>query len=350
MKEFFKNLGEYIQKYYIDHLFFCFLYTLFWSVLFTPGAGRFDAFLNSCIILSFHALVCYFNNYYLIIELLFKRKYIIYIAAVVLSILSIIFPLALLFHKFFSLDEESKKSIWSFTFFLFNFSSVMFSVAITSVIKLIKSWYVRDQAHKDLKKTTMESELRFLKSQINPHFLFNVLNSLYALTLKKSELAPDIVLKLSNILRYVLYEGASQKQVPFYKEIEYLESYLELEKIRLGERVKVDLEIKGDFTNKYIEPMLFINFVENSFKHGAAGNIDKAWVDIKLELSNNIVLLNVKNSLGKNKIKKDKTYVGGIGLANTAKRLNLLYPNRHDLEIEEKEGKFEVQLKINLNE
>ena len=94
----------------------------------------------------------------------------------------------------------------------------MFSVAITSVIKLIKSWYVRDQAHKDLKKTTMESELRFLKSQINPHFLFNVLNSLYALTLKKSELAPDIVLKLSNILRYVLYEGASQEQVPFLRK------------------------------------------------------------------------------------------------------------------------------------
>jgi LytS/YehU family sensor histidine kinase len=175
---------------------------------------------------------------------------------------------------------------------------------------------------------------------------------LYALTLKKSDLAPDIVLKLSNILRYVLYEGASQKRVSFYKEIEYLESYLELEKIRLGDRVRVELNIIGNFENKYIEPMLFINFVENSFKHGAAGNADKAWVDVKLELVENEVILNVKNSLGKSKIKikKDKTYVGGIGLANTKKRLNLLYPNSHNLEIGEKEGKFEVQLKINLNE
>ena len=350
MKKFLKRIDALTRRYYLDHLFFWFLYALFWSVLFTPGVGRFDAFINSCIILCFHALVCYFNNYYLITELLFKRKYIIYISAATLSILSIIFPLAILFHKFFSLDEESKKSIWSFTFFLFNFSSVLFSVAITSVIKIIKSWYIRDQAHKDLKKTTLESELRFLKSQINPHFLFNVLNSLYALTLKKSDLAPDIVLKLSNILRYVLYEGASQKRVPFYKEIEYLESYLELEKIRLGDRVKVELEVNGNFENKYIEPMLFINFVENSFKHGAAGNADKAWVDIKLELVENEVTLNVKNSLGKSKIKKDKTYVGGIGLANTKKRLDLLYPNSHNLEIGEKEGNFEVQLKINLNE
>ena len=350
MKELLKKLNVLIRRYYLDHLFFWFLYALFWSVLFTPGAGRSDAFINSCIILCFHALVCYFNNYYLITELLFKRKYIIYITAAILSILSIIFPLALLFHKFFSLDEESKKSIWSFTFFLFNFSSVLFSVAITSVIKLIKSWFVRDQAHKDLKKTTLESELRFLKSQINPHFLFNVLNSLYALTLKKSDLAPDIVLKLSNILRYVLYEGASQKRVPFYKEIEYLESYLELEKIRLGDRVKVDLDIKGDFSNKYIEPMLFINFVENSFKHGASSNTDNSWISIGLALKENEVTLSVKNSLGKSKIKKDKTYVGGIGLTNTKKRLDLLYPNSHDLEIGEKEGKFEVQLKIKLNE
>lgn len=338
-----------IRRFKLDHVFFWALYAFFWSILFTPGVGMVAAYLNSCIILLFHALVCYVNNYFLIPEFLFKRKYIVYLSTIILSIFAILFPLAIIFHKFFSLDQESKNSIWSLTFFLFNFSSVVFSVAISSVIKLFKSWYIRDQAHKDLKKLTVETELKFLKSQINPHFLFNSLNSLYALTLMSSEKAPDVVLKLSNILRYVLYEGASQKKVPFVKEIEYLESYLELEKLRLGERVRVDLEIIGNFEEKYIEPMLFINFVENGFKHGAAGNLKGAWVEVKLEYSeDNKLLLDVKNSVGKSKITKDKTYVGGIGLANTKKRLNLLYPGKHDLNITETEKQFEVRLIIDL--
>jgi two-component system LytT family sensor kinase len=267
----------------------------------------------------------------------------------VLSILVAIFPLSVIFHRYFSLDEDTKRDIWTVYFFMFNYLSIQFSFAITTVFKLLKSWYNREQKHRELEKVTVETELKFLKSQINPHFLFNTLNSLYALTLKNSEQSPDVVLKLSNILRYVLYEGAKQKRVPLSKEIDYLKSYLELEKMRLGERVDVQFDIYGDFEDKFIEPMLFVSFVENSFKHGAGGNVKGAWVKVSARVDDESKFhLNVSNSKSKAKINKDKTYQGGIGLTNTKKRLELLYPKSHTLKVEELEDKFNVNLEIQL--
>src|SRR5690606_32965089 len=152
------------------------------------------------IIMFFHILVSYFNNYLLIEWFLFKRKYATYLLSLSLSVLLVCFPLAVASYRYIPLSNESRSSIWTVEFFTYNFLLIIFTVLLTTSVKLFRNWYLKEQSNRELQKLNIESELRFLKSQINPHFLFNNLNNLYALTLKQSELAPDVVLKLSNIL------------------------------------------------------------------------------------------------------------------------------------------------------
>ena len=193
----------------------------------------------------------------------------------------------------------------------------------------------------------MQSELKFLKSQINPHFFFNTLNNLYALTLKKSDLAPEIVLRLSEMMRYMLYES-NEKEVSLEKEINYVINYIELEKLRQGERFQINFDIKGAPKQQKIAPLMFIPFLENSFKHGLDSHIKAGYVNAQLTLNEASVSLDIKNSKPKNvqPIKASKS--GGIGLENVKRRLKLLYPNKHNLKINDATDFFHVALEINL--
>jgi LytS/YehU family sensor histidine kinase len=212
-------------------------------------------------------------------------------------------------------------------------------------LKMVKQWYERERMTKDLEKINMETELKYLKSQINPHFLFNSLNSLYALTLIKSDKAPELVLKLSEILRYVLYE-AKEKFVSLDKEINYLRSYLELEKIRHGDRLEVDFKIEGETINKQVAPMLFLTFLENSFKHGISNSAGDGYVNIGMNIEEDQLDFSISNS--KPSKKKDKNYASGIGLENTKKRLNILYPNKFTLETQDEDNTYRVNLNLQL--
>ena len=154
-------------------------------------------------------------------------------------------------------------------------------LSTSTVVKITVDWYTNIREKQELVTETMQSELRFLKSQINPHFLFNTLNSLYALTLKKSDIAPDIVLKLSEMMRYMLYE-CNEKWVPLGKELNYVANYLEMERIRQGSRVDISYEINGLVSDQKIAPLMFIPFIENCFKHGLGSQISKGYVNINL--------------------------------------------------------------------
>jgi LytS/YehU family sensor histidine kinase len=317
--------------------------------LFQPSPRFEIALLKSAAVLVFHAGVSYFNNYFLFNWFLLKRQYATYVFTLLLIIALACYPQAIIYHRFFNLGDEVRDSIWTWRFFLANALSILLTVAVTGSLKLLKNWYQEEQFSRSLRKIHAETELKFLKSQINPHFLFNSLNNLYALTLIKSEQAPEVVLRLSNILRYVLYETSDGK-VPLEKEIEYLRDYIELEKIRLGQRAHIELKITGDFSAIEIEPMMLLTLVENSFKHGTAKQNTGAWVTISLELTAaDLLHFQVSNSkVEETSAPLSNTKSSGIGLNNLKKRLDMLYQNKHKLIISDTQNRYTVDLYLNL--
>ena len=217
----------------------------------------------------------------------------------------------------------------------------------STVLKVFSDWVRYQRDRQILEKQNMQSELRFLKSQINPHFLFNTLNSLYALTLKKSEKAPEIVVKLSEMMRYMLYE-CNEKSVPLSKEVNYIQNHLELQKLRHGNHVDIKFDLEGKVDNQVIAPLMFIPFLENSFKHGLKNQIQEGFVDIHLKVDEHNVRVKIENSKAQTLPTQIHKRSGGIGLKNVQRRLNILYPNKHNLSITETPKTYSIQLEIGL--
>lgn len=195
-------------------------------------------------------------------------------------------------------------------------------------------------------KIALESS--FLKSQINPHFLFNTLNNIYALSLKKSPQTPVIIERLESLLHYMLYECKADL-VPLENEFTFTNSYIALEKLRhKEEQCKVTINIKGDITGHQIAPLLLINFLENSFKHGTKTSFGNSWINMEIEVTNKDFRFNLQNSKPTNPIHQTfSEYRGGIGLKNVKRRLEILYPRRHKLTINNNPDHFEVDLILN---
>ena len=193
-------------------------------------------------------------------------------------------------------------------------------------------------------KEKLETELKFLKSQINPHFLFNTLNNIYSLTVVQSPKSSESVMQLSEILRYMVYDATAEK-VPLKSEINYIENYVELKLLKDSRGMNVTMNLDNSNPNLMVAPLLFIPFVENAFKHSRIENLKDGFIDIKLEFQDNELIFKVKNSIFKNKFTKDK--MGGVGLENIKKRLNLLYlNNQHHLTINHSDYEFDVCLKL----
>jgi len=209
------------------------------------------------------------------------------------------------------------------------------------LIQLAIGWFETQKLKSELLVEKQSSELALLRSQINPHFLFNTLNNIYSLVYKKSEDAPEAVMKMSAIMRYMLYD-ATTDSVLLEKEIEYLKSFIELEKLRIRHKDFVELNITGNVEGRTIAPMLLIPFVENAFKHGSK-TVTNPGIRIYLTILPQEIRFGVHNHLRKNNTApKDQT--GGVGLNNIRRRLNLLYPGKHMLEITTNENSFNVQL------
>ncbi|MCE7993405.1 MAG: histidine kinase [Roseivirga sp.] len=213
---------------------------------------------------------------------------------------------------------------------------------LTALLKLSKSWYVLQRVEKE----KLAIELNSLKSQVNPHFLFNSLNSIYSQALAKSEQTPDTVLELSNLLRYMLYE-VGESTVELAKEVEMMENYIGLQKLRADASSEISFQIKGDPLKYKIAPLLFFPLIENSFKHGVKGVSDKAYVKMLLECNENQINFEIENNKGEvDDMEKGK--YGGIGLENVKRRLTLIYPGKHEFTIEDRENLYRVNLKIQL--
>ena len=213
---------------------------------------------------------------------------------------------------------------------------------------LSKTYAKSVKANKEVERLNYENlviENKFLTAQLNPHFLFNTLNNLYALSIKKSDIAPGIILKLSNIMRYTLYD-ASVKSISINKEIDFIENYFEMEKMRYPTDYLIEKEINVDNQSLEIEPLLFFVFIENAFKYGLKS--DNPFLKMKLNVKDNNLLFDIQNDF----LLKPNTNneFGGIGIENIRRRLELLYPNNYNLKIEKSpQNIFSVNVKINLN-
>lgn len=199
---------------------------------------------------------------------------------------------------------------------------------------------------KELEVKQSQAELNLLKSQVNPHFLFNSLNSIYSLILNNSDIAADAVMKLSDLMRYLL-ESSKKRKVLVKNEFEFLQNYIDLETIRLGKKAKISSSFEGNQSGKIISPLLLITFIENCFKHGIGVNSRENSIEISVELNENTIHLKTINNIAPQRI-NPATKKSGTGIENVKKRLELLYPEKHQLEIRNDEKEFIVNLSIEL--
>ncbi|MEX0844386.1 MAG: histidine kinase [Balneolaceae bacterium] len=300
--------------------------------------------------LPFKMLITYFTLYVVIPRYLLKKKYIraflFFVTGVAGgTLLQQVIDYTILVPVF--TPEWEREYLFYFSKMFKVFLGMYPVVTIAAVIKLAKLWYEKDRQTQELKRQKLEAELNFLKGQIHPHFLFNTLNNLYALTMKKSDDAPEVVMKLSELLSFMLYEGKADT-IPVKKEIELIKHYTDLEKIRYDERLNFIFRKEGNFSGYEIPPMLLLPFVENAFKHGGKNETGPVSVLIDISLEGDVLTTRVENSKSDEHIIAEN-HVNGIGLKNIRRRLNLLYSGHHKLEIEETGNIFLVTLTIELN-
>ena len=295
--------------------------------------------------------ISYFVVYFLVPKYLLKKLYksfILYtIYTLILSVYAIILSVLFALVYLADLNPENASPITKTLPFII--LGVFFVVLIVVTLSLILHNYKSIVKNEDLKNKILqtqlqlkEQELKLLKMQIHPHFLFNSLNTIYGFALKKGEETPKMILKLSNLLDYILYQ-IEKPSVSLENEIYHLQDYISLEKLRFHDTLQVNLIKESAVENINIAPMMLIPFVENSFKHGAIVN-GVLVINILIKKIDNTILFEVENSI----IEKSKSE-GGIGLENIQKRLKMLYPNAHTLEINENDQRFKVSLTLQLS-
>ena len=328
-------------------------HAVFWAALFAfllyfdqSGLSTGERWTNEFFNLLFYALIVYFNLFYLIPNYLTKKRFLTYLL-LLLAVTLILTPLRVIFFYFRFADLPRLQSNLLDNLDLYFVLTFLIGGGST-VAQIVTDWFRQLREQQELETRTMQSELRFLKSQINPHFLFNTLNNLYALTLKKSDKAPEIVIKLSEMMRYMLYE-CNEKRVPLYKEVNYLRNYLDLEQLRQHDNIRIDFTVEGHVSDQRIAPLLFIPFLENSFKHGLNTQLRDGFVDIDLRVTDQTVNFRIENSKGQTVARPDNRPSGGIGLVNVRRRLNLMYPERYELRVSNTPNTFAVDLTIELD-
>jgi two-component system LytT family sensor kinase len=286
----------------------------------------------------YHITLFYFNAYWLYPRFLTRKRWWMYIFFLVIIVVGSyhakVFLLRLVYAGFIQ-NEINERIIF--------FPPIAFLIA-SCIFRLVVDRIRFEKSEKERKAERLASELKFLRSQVSPHFLFNVLTNMVSLARKKSGLLEPALIQLSDLLRYMLYETGNDK-FPVSKEIEYLKNYIELQQLRFGEDANVQLDIQNEQPDCAIEPMLLIPFVENAFKHGI-GMVKDPYIKIALEIKKQHLFFRVSNNYDRGNLSKDNN--SGIGLANVKNRLDLLYKHHHDLLIEDNGEIYTIELNLDL--
>lgn len=279
----------------------------------------------------------FFHNYKLVL-LYDKKLYVKYFSYTLVFFVALGISTHYANLYFSSLGLETKYTL----------SNIIVDMAFTyfTTIGALGAYRVWRQSHEATKATLLlrEMEVKMLSSQINPHFLFNTLNALYNMSLKNDPKLPESLLKISELMRYLLSVGKNSR-IPLWQEVAYLENYVAMEQLRLGDHAVIHFKSEGYLANHNIAPILLLPFIENAFKHGVELNSNAAIVEINLAVQHNQLFLQVYNSRPNSLA---YTIKSGTGLRNVQRRLDLLYPNNYDLQIDEKPDSFEIILELNL--
>lgn len=355
----FKKL-DWITRYKLHHLPFWGVYHYFWWSLYMDSALlAFNTMLDPpntmkyLFYVVFQAISVYFCLYYLIPRFLEKGKYLKFVGflALNLAVTSLLilsgyyisgWVFDIDFQEYFKMDPDSPWHILKYN----SFPSSLASMTLGMSIKLAKNWVQSKKRQQELEKEKLETELKFLKSQFNPHFLFNTINSIFVLINKNTDMATDSLAKFSSLLRYQLYE-CNEPQIPLNREIAYLESFIELEKLRLNDNFEVKQTLLKNYNgNLNIAPFVLMPFIENAFKHVGQKPDQLNWIKIDLRVDSDILTCKVSNNYSSYQPKSREAIPteGGLGLKNVQRRLQLLYPDKHELIISKEDGVFLVEL------
>jgi sensor histidine kinase YesM len=279
----------------------------------------------------------YFNAYFLVPNLFYKRKFWAYIGTLLILFTVLFFMDSALFYAIMGGKPFNIKNFLSFNLF-----PVLFVLTASTAFRMVSDRVKEDRLKAEKETENLKTELSLLRSQVSPHFMFNIMNNMVALARKKSDILEPSLIKLSALLRYMLYE--TDEKVPLQKEIEYLQSYIDLQRQRFGNNVLIKTSMQPEDQAYEIEPMLLIPFVENAFKHGT-GMIENAEIDINLQTEKHILSFSVRNKFCDTATEvKDKS--SGIGLVNVQRRLDLLYGNKYSLLITKQDNWFIVSLQL----
>lgn len=338
-------------SFIIPHLvFWLFSIVLFMVVLFYTRDFRLNDINltmagNVLVTVMLLCIAVYINLLWLIPTFFGKRKYLLFFILEISNIILFIF-----LNFWVSTWFEGNGHPNFTTEIAAEFILVLIFLVITTLLKFTRDSITLQDVElkmKEVEKQKIEAELKVLKAQVNPHFFFNTLNSLYALTLDKSEKAPELILKLSELMRYVIYE-AKEDVIPISRQLEFLQNFVYLESLRIGESLSVNMVIKGMHTEVKTDPLLFIVFIENAFKHGKKDGEQQSYINIDFDLTDESrVMFSIQND--KDDYHRTNTdFQGGIGLENVKKRLNMIYPGRHQLAIMETDDTYRVELSISV--
>ena len=285
------------------------------------------------------------NQFVFIPRLLNPGKYILYFLVFLINLAGFSLFNQLLFNHIIDFILPGYYFISYYSFFdIIKFFSIF--LVLTSLIHLSKEWFeLNESRHRIvlLEKEKIDAELKALMNQVNPHFLFNSLNVLYSLAIKKRKETPEAILKLSEILRYVIYDSNTDF-VDLESEINLIDNFIELQSYRIGKDAKISFTNAAQNTQAKIAPMLFLPLLENAYKHGIKGDIEDTFIEMHLNSDGEHIHFQIKNNKGQ----ISKNTDGGVGLANIKNRLALLYPDKYNFSIEENERTFKVDLKISL--
>jgi two-component system, LytTR family, sensor histidine kinase AlgZ len=339
----------------LRHVLYWLLHIIFWTLLLNFMLRRNSVAQDFSLLHNLFNVACwlpvaipysYLLAYFIVPKLLLREKFVQFIFAALLWIVAGV-AINYYYRVYILIPTQEAMQFtpivrggWQLT------SYILLVVHGTNVaiLKLFKHWFKKQQEWMQAEKEKVTAELQLLKAQIHPHFLFNTLNNIYSFSLENSSKTPELILKLSALLSYMLYD-CSKDAVSLGKEIEIMKSYIDLEKERYGNNIDISWMVSGAIDGKHIAPLLMLPFLENAFKHGTSEQVEKPWLSVEIAANDNEVkckMINSKNpgSFGKN---------GGIGLQNAMKRLKIMYPDKHELKINDEGNFFVVSLMVHLN-
>jgi len=305
-----------------------------------------QALFHAGVQVAFNMLVSYLNYFIFLPRFLEKKNIGRYLLEFTIPFIILIWLRVQLQRYMIDGYSHHERYFYSSSYIIQTAGTTLFIVIFVAMLRFAKDWFELEAKKKELENERLTAELTFLKAQINPHFLFNTLNNLYYLAYSKSENTTEVIAKLSQMMRYMIHES-NYPQVMLSQEIDYMQSYISLERLRLNNQIPIQFDIEGNTESAKIAPLILITFLENAFKHGVNGNDPSAFVKLLLKVEDKECLFRVENS--KIRVVSSEAGKSGIGLQNVKRRLELSYPGKYQLTVSDKPESYTVELKLTLS-